>query len=486
MSNNVAQELAKTAYGDLRVEACSPVTQVKSTTGLLAGILTTTDDLFSGTNTVVDRKYTCTSGTDSDGLASILTQRQLTTRAGQGSIALFSAAFNSPIIDVNQAAGLITAETIFTFGYIGVNFGILMARDGIDELQELTLTVAGGSENVNITIDGTVYVVALSGVGTLQGDAYEIATSLDSQVVNYRFTSNNDQVVAQSVLPDAQGSFVYSSGGSSVGSWSQISVGTPPAITFIPQASWNKDTRLNIGTPATLVPQSMNYYKIQLNGSVDFFLEDSETKDYVLVHRESFANLNNLSNPAEETFRIGWIIRNVGSTIGGAIQGTFAAGFIEGNIFYDTTPQGVSSNQAVTAGSGQRSVIIIRNRISFNGRVNRSEILPLTISGTSQTSKFARFKILINPTFSAPVTFTYRDKANSIVETATDDVEVTGGLVVGSGTVEAGSGIRIEFNKTKNRATAIYPGSIICIVADIPSGGGSADCQADITLQEDL
>ena len=477
---------SSTAFGSASVESFSPITQIKSTTGLLSGVLTVTDGDFSGTNTVVDKKYTCTSGTNSDGLASILTQRQLTTRSGQGSVALFSSVFGSPAVDVNQAAGLITAETFFTFGYIGLNFGILSGRDGEDELQELTLTSDAGSENVNITIDGIVYAVPLSGGGTVQIDAYEIAVSLSSQVPNYRFTSNNDQVVAQAVISEPQGSFAYSSGGSSIGSWSQITAGAIPSVDFIPQASWNKDTRLSGSTAEMLNPLFMNYYKIQLNGSADFFVEDSETKESVLVHRISFANVDNKNNPAEETLRVGWLVRNVGSTTGGTIQGAYAGAFIEGNIFYDTAAQGLSAEQNVTAGSGNRSVIILRNRISFNNKVNRAEILPIIISATSQTSKFVHFKVLINPAFSSPVTFQYRDKDNSVVEIAEDDVEVTGGLIIGSDTVEVGAGSKNVFNTNRNRTTAIYPGSTICVIAEIPSGGGSSDCQVDVTFQEDL
>ncbi len=486
MSENVTEKLQKTAFGELQVESLSPITQIKSSAGLLAGVLTVTDDLFSGVNSVVDGKYNCSSGTDTDGLASILTSRQMTTRAGQGSVALFSVAFDNQLVDVDQAAGLITAENLFTFGYIGVNFGILAGRDGVDELQELTITVAGGAENVNITINDIVYVVVLSGGGTVQIDAYEIAISLEVQVPNYTFTSNDNQVVAQAIISDPQGAFDYSSGGSSSGAWVQLAAGATPIFDFIPQALWNQNTRLDGTVKEILNPQFMNYYKIQMNGSVDFFVEDSETKDSVLVHRISFSNVNTLSNPAEETFRIGWLVRNTGSVIGATIQGSYAASFIEGHIFYDTPPKGVSANQAVTAGAGQRSVITLRNRISFNNKVNRVEVLPLIISATSQTSKFARFKVLLNPTFLSPITFTYTNKENSVIEISEDDVEVTGGIVIGSGTVEAGSGITTMFNSTNNRTTAVFPGSIICIVAEIPSGGGSADCQADTSLQEDL
>jgi len=128
----------------------------------------------------------------------------------------------------------------------------------------------------------------------------------------------------------------------------------------------------------------------------------------------------------------------------------------------------------------------LRNRISFGDRVNRTEVLPLVTASTSQTSKFAFIKLLLNPTFATPVNFQYRNKASSVVEIATDDVLVTGGLVIGSATIEAGAGALLQFNLTNNRTTAVFPGSTICVAAEIPSGGGTGECQADLTFQEDL
>ena len=72
MSSYEFEDLAKTAFGELQVASLQPVTQISAQYGLLQGVLTVVDDLVSGTNSVVDDKFTCQTGTDSDGLASIL------------------------------------------------------------------------------------------------------------------------------------------------------------------------------------------------------------------------------------------------------------------------------------------------------------------------------------------------------------------------------------------------------------------------------
>ena len=486
MRIKTSPDSSKTAFGDLKTESNSPVTQISAQYGLLQNVLTITDSLISGTNSVQDKKFTCETGTSIAGLASILTLRQISSRSGQGVLAIFPAVFGSPVDNNTQAAGLITAENSFVFGFIGTNFGIFSVRDGLDELQELTLTVAAtGAETATVTINGIPHLVSLSGTG-ITDDAYEIATHLASVIPNYHFSSNGSTVVAQAVLPGPQGSFDYSSTGTSAGSWVQFEPGQEGITTFIPQAEWNVDTRLTGDVDSILNPLFNNDYQIQLNGAADFFVEDRNTKRMVLVHRMSFVNCSTDNNPANSTFRVGWITNNTGNNTNITIQGGKAGLFNEGEIYYDTIPLGQSNSQPIPAGAGlQTSVLILRNRLSFAGAVNRSEALPLIISGSTESNKFAEFKLLLDPVFSSPVNFSYIDKSSSIVEVSKDAVLVTGGREIGELIVEAGNPQLREFNQTTKTTTAVYPGATIAIVATLQAGG-AADCQASVTLQEDL
>ena len=116
---------SKTAFGEVKSEFNWPVTQISAQYGLLENVLTVTDSLISGTNSVVDKKFTCESGVSIVGLASILTLRQISSRSGQGLLVRFPAIFGEPRVGNNQGAGLITAENLFTFGYLGTDFGII-------------------------------------------------------------------------------------------------------------------------------------------------------------------------------------------------------------------------------------------------------------------------------------------------------------------------------------------------------------------------
>ncbi len=477
----------KTAFGELLTAALQPVTQISAQYGLLSNVLVVQDSAASGTASVVNEKYRCETGTASDGLASILTLRQLTYRPGQGAVGRFTAIFDTPIVNANQAAGLITAENLFTFGYLGVNFGIIHGRNGHDELQELTLTVAGGAENATVTIDGTPYTVALSGVGTVQADAFEIATSLNSQVPNYNFSSNDDQVVAQALISNPAGSFVYSSS-TSVGTWFQILAGAEPTIDFIPQAAWNRDTRISTDTNVNLDYQKGNVYEIQFQylgfGAINFYVEDQLSGDFVLVHKIQFSNTSTETSVSNPTFRIGWLVRNTGNTTNITVQGASAAAFVEGLLFRDAAPRSVSHNQPAI-GSTLTNLVSLRNRITFGDKVNRAEVFPVLITGSTQVNKFAFFRIILNPVYDNPVTFEYTDKDGSIVEVTTDSVAVSGGREIGSITIVAGSSQQVRFNEAIESATVVFPGSTICIAAEVPTGAAD-DCQVSVTWQEDL
>jgi len=484
----VTQPSLKTAFGEEKVESNSPVTQISAQNGLLQNVLATTDDLASGTNSVVNKKFTCQTGTDANGLATILSLRQISSRAGQGLLADFSVVFGAGVVDSTQVAGLITSENNFSFALVGTSFGILSIRDGLDELQELTLTVAAsGAETATVTIDGTPFNVSLTGAGSLSDDAFEISEDLNANVVNYNFSSNGATVIAQSALSGPQGTFDYSSTGVSEGTFSQIEEGTSGIPAFIPQASWNFDTRLEGDVNTVLDPFSYNNYQIQLNSAVDFFIEDRETKKQVLVHRIPFVNSGTDNNPANSTFRVGWAANNSGNTSNVTIQGDRASIFNEGVIYYDNTPRSDSNSQTIPAGSSiQTSVLILRNRISFSNALNRAEVLPYVVSASTESNKFASFRLILNPSFSSPVNFSYIDKVNSLVEVSKDAVVVTGGREIGSVIVEAGNPQTMSFNEnTITTTTSIFPGDVIAIVATLQAGGG-ADCQASITFREDL
>ena len=486
----VKTQLNTTAFGDLKAEKMTPVTQISAEYGLLNQVLTVTDAGASGTVSVVDNKFTAQSGTAADGVAAILSLRLLAYRPGQGALARFTALFTTGVAQSRQLAGLITAENSFAFGYIGADFGIIHTHDGESEYQELTITTpAAGSENATITVDGIGYTVPLT-VGTVQHNAFEIANSLNAQVPNYDFSSNNDQVLAEAVLNDPGGSFAFTSA-TAVATWVQITIGVLPETDFIAQTSWSEDTFIGWKSEindSIFNPAMGNVYQIQLQylgfGGIKFFIEDPNTGDFVLVHIIKYANTSVTPSVTNPSFRIGWVVRNFGNTTNLTVAGASAAGFIEGENVISTPPRADDHDQ-LAVGTTLTNIITFRNRLNFNGKRNRAELLPLLLSASTQANKSAFFQIIANPTFGGDMDFNYIDKAGSLMESAKDAVTISGGLLVGGATVVAGSSEPIEFNTRAWHVFAALPNATFSVAARI-SGGSAGDMQVTATWAEDV
>ena len=477
----------KTAFGELKVESMSPVTQISGHSGLLTNVLTVSDDLTNGTTSIIDNMYTCDSGTLADSFATVLTLRHLAYKSGMGAMCRLTALFSAGVAGNQQLCGFITNENALGFAYIGTEFGIAHVSNGHGELQELELTVAAaGAESATVTINDIGYTVNLSGGGTLAIDAYEIAVSLESQVPNYTFTSNESCVIAQAQLPRSQGVFAYSSA-TSTGVWVQEVAGQAVTVDFTPQSAWNIDTRISNNTDINLDPTKGNVYQVQFQsgfGDITFSIEDSVSGLPVEVHKIRYANNNVLPSLSNPTMRGGWISRNLGGTTSVRIQGESLGLFIEGVRIRDTLPTALF-NEQTGIGSVPQSILIIRNRQSFAQKINRNDTFPLGVSLSTQATKFALFELVINPDFASPVTFQYKDKENSLVEFSNDKVNVTGGVTVSAGVVVAGSAVPLRFNLVSGQDSVILPNEVMAIVAQVPNGA-SSDCQATIVTQDDL
>lgn len=475
MSNNVTKEFQNTAFGENANGELTPIFQINAAYGIFSDVLTVVDSGSSGTTTEVDNMYTCKTGTASDGLSSILTFRQLKVRQGQGGGSRLTGKFTAGIADSQQVAGIITAENVFAFGFVGTAFGIVHAFNGAAENQELTVTVAAaGAETATVTIDGVAHVISLTlGSGTVQHTAFEIATKLNAiPVPNYIITSNNDQVVAQALISGPMGSFAFSSTGAATATWAQITAGVDVTVNFIPQASWSEDTRLTGDAQDILVPTNGNTYQIQGGmgfDGVSFYIWDSKTLLFVKVHMIQYANQNTTPITSNPTYRAGWLVRNLGNTTDLAVQGDSASIYIEGRIERAAQPLSDEHNQ-LAVGLTQTNVIAFRNRSSFAGKVNRIEVFPNLFTAATEANKAAVFQLIANPTFSGDEDWSYFDKDTSITEIMTDALPLVGGVTVGSAVVSAGTSFPIRFNVTREQVTAFGPTVSLALVANITSG----------------
>ena len=473
-----APPIPLTAFGDVSVAELTPIVQVT----VPYGVLTNQMEAFlvlGGTVEVVNNMMISSTAAASFSASALLSRRQVTYRAGQGLVGRLTCVYDDPVIGSAQVAGLISSTDILGFGYIGLDFNIIYQHDGTAEVQELTITTpAGGSENASITVAGTVYSVPLT-AGTVQHNAIEIAASLNAQVGLFSFTSNNDQVVARSLLAAVFGAFAFSSS-TAVAAWFQVAAGIPFIDDSIPQADWNLNTRPNLN------PQLGNLFQIRMQylgfGDISFYIEDPSSGILQEVHRIIYPNSSAVPSLGNPTFRLGYAISNGLTATSISMGGASVAGFIEGlTVFTESSRAFQFTNTAVTV-TDSTNIITLRNRIVFGKKRNRVEVLPLTLTSATDSSKAAIISVSIGAAVAGELDFQYIDKDTSVVEVATNPGIVTNGRLVSSFVIPATGG---EPFNLEALASLLLPGEVMTIHAQLTSAAASSVI-ITVIWQEDL
>ncbi len=477
MSNNVSQDLDKTAFGELSVAEPTPEVQISAVNGLRDD----TQKIFTGTGSgvsVIDGNYVCNSGSDATGLSSILSYKEATYRNGQGLGCRITALFQSGIPNAIQLAGFINGNNAFAFGYNGTEYGIVRAYDGVTEFQELEVTSAAtGSENATITIDGAGYTVPLTS-GTEEHNAYEIAVSLDSQVPNYSFTSNGVIVSGLAAIPITAGAFAFSSA-TAVATWTQINSGQAATFDWIPQANWTNPPSFTIDT------EKGNVYQIKMQylgyGGIKFYIENPVTTDFDLVHIYEYSNAHTVPSVNNPTFRVGWAVQNLGNTTPIELKGASAEGFIEGKKVFDESGRGMSAEN-IALGATRVNMLTLRNRLHMNNSINRISVYPTLLVTSAEHNKTVILHISVDETFLGDLDFKYIDEINSAVEYANDDAVVLGtGREVGTFRLRSPTPLSIPMERILN---ILPPRQSLTISAETSTGTG-AEVDVSIAWNED-
>jgi len=467
-----------TSFGERSVAENTPVAQISAEYGILEKAEPIT--ILTGNVSPDGSLFVASTGIDPNAFALILTRHQVKYRPGQGLLGRVDAIFDTPQIDSNQEAGLIitTDRMCFGFNAAGV-FGIIYKHNGEAEIQELTITTpATSSESATITVNGTALTVPLT-AGTVNHNAFEISVSLNSQVADYDFSSNDNQVVARSLVAIPAGAFAFSSS-TAVATWAQIEAGVEPLNSSIVQTDWNIDKRPDLD------PFKGNVYQINYMGfgAIDFSIEDNETGKLVLVHRIKFANTSVIPSIGNPTFRVGWLTFNEGNTTSVSIKGSSAAGFIEGKVVHTEAPRAdKNTNTSVPASpSSPVNLLTLRNRFVFGTRRNRAETFGISLTAATDSNKAVLVDVLTGAVISGDLDFQYIDKANSTTEVAKDGGEVTGGRLVASITIPPDGGEPFNLERL---SSLILPGETVTISAVMVAGAASS-VTVTIVFQEDL
>ena len=230
--------------------------------------------------------------------------------------------------------------------------------------------------------------------------------------------------------------------------------------TFISQATWNVDVcdgSSSVYNPSgfNLTPVNGNVYQIKWQylgfGNIFFFIENSQTGTFMLVHQIKYANNNVGINILQPNLALQWYVSN-GSTSSNIVLGAGSGAlFIEGYQKFLGPKFGQISNKSVTA-SAVVPMISLMNCTLYNGVNNASQIRLRTISAgmtnDSNSQTIFTLNVYLNATLTTP-TFvaingtlsgngTTITNGNSIASYDTTSTIISGGTIIFS-TVGANS-----------------------------------------------
>lgn len=462
----------KGIFGERQVVQDTPVVQ------LTAAYLTTGQlDLFTqgnGTAGARDSKFFATSGTDSDSFSSVISKRPLIYKAGQGAKFRGTARFVNPQPDSLSFVGLLNVENRIGFAYVGDIFGILYQRNGAPEIQELQVTTpAAGSETATITLEGNSFSVPLTAT-TVELNAIEIEVSLNTQQELYDFKATGDIVIGRRILSGPSvGAFAFSSA-TAVAVWTEIVAGKAFTTDFIPKSQWNRKPNRTVNTD-NLMPYQIRFQYLG-GGIIDFAVENGDTGEFDIVHTIEIPGTEELPSISNPSFRAGIIAVNLGNTQSIEIESASIGTFIEGDIVLTREGRAATHN-ALGIGLLPTSILSIRNRLVFDGKVAETEIRPTLIVNETDSLKPVEVTVFKNATTTVPLIYNFLDEDNSIAEISTDQQTVTGGEVLFSsagGIVDLTTAFR-----------SLLPGESATIAMNITQAPASA-MLASLNWQEDF
>ena len=423
MSNNAQIEPQVTAYNELITAQLTPVVQISAQYNQPVGIVDFS--IGGGTTTLIGGEYVVSTDTGANDFAVTSSLDQVISRPAQGSCSRFTARFSAPQPNSRMTAGVASTGDAIEFGYLNTEFGVFYNHSGLNGIQELEVTTpASGSESATITINDLPFTVPLT-AGTVEENATEIAASLTSQTPFFIFSQNEGTVVIKGLFSSAQvGVFSFSSS-TAIASYTQIEIGNPVVSEFTSQSNWSKDTK------ADLDPSKINYYTVRWNGDAEYFIQDSESKADILVHKTNLLNAKTTPIFSINSFRIGWSAFNTGNTTPITVNGSQGAAFNEGVRFLSVPTNSTINSDVIGVGTILTNILTIRGRDVFGNKNNLGLILAFSVSAAcTGNNKNAIVEIIKNAdltTGALQPNYKYHNKSNSIAEVSTVASTVTGG-----------------------------------------------------------
>jgi hypothetical protein len=395
--------------------------------------------------------------------------------------------FTTAFIDPCTTSNVCTIVCAFSsstdaiqIGFVNGVFSVSLYTYGMVTIRELTLSAeATVANDALVTIGGIGYTVPLTDLGTVEGDAFEIAASLNSQVPGYIFYQNEGTVLARGLSTfGLEGTFAYDGQSTgSAGSWAVIATRRVRDINVIEEGSFNGDNITWLNTTA------MNTYQIVLGfdvANVCFHVLNPSTGTWDIIHSYSPGNEQLFPITMNSNMHLGWLATNFGDAVNARLIASMAMGGQLGDDHDALLYAGTVSDTNIGVTSGAESYhLSIRVRSTLNTMLNSGHIHLESLIGGTESTRGAIFRFYVGCELTGVPNWIYNNEVNSIVEYDTSATGCTGGDERISMVAAAGVNLDVSgFN------IVLLPNQILTVTAQLTSGP-SADTTVTVVWGED-
>jgi hypothetical protein len=298
----------------------------------------------TGTATTSNAKAVLSTGTTAQSVAAVVSRKTINYRPGIGSIARFTAGFDTTVTgDAYCSAGLGTEENALLFNYKNGTMNILHRSGGQRDSRVLNLTAGSNSSGtITITLDGNAIAVSVTNnSGFTSETATEIVNELNTThaipmlIAGYQAFAYGNKIDFLALRTGAKaGAFSVTFGTSgATGSLTQSSVGVTATDVTIPQSTWNQDKADGTGQLPNVDWSKGNVFQISYQwlgfGLISFFVEDQVTGTFVKVHDLQYAGTATVPSLENPNLPLIWVCGNGATTDDITMFASSGAAFLE-------------------------------------------------------------------------------------------------------------------------------------------------------------
>lgn len=477
-------------FGEIEVISPEPTSQVAFVYTLNPLLVTSFTYGAGASVSLVNGEATMASGTATDGYARLISKKVAKYRAGQSTMAKWTARFTTGSSGNRQVAGLYNIEAGYQFGYNGTAFGILYTEAATVEVQTLTVSVAPTAPgNVTVTLDsGTPVVVAVTVSGNTSVTASQIAAADYSQTAGGWTAAAYANVVAFTRRTAGMaGASTFSAGATGMtGTFAILTAGVAPTEQFIPQSSWNQDRFDGTGASGqTIDPTKGNVYGVQFQylgyGDAFFYVVDGLTGRPTLCHVIRNGNTRTSTNLRNPNLYLTWESRNTGTGTSVAMRGASGGAFVEGPVRFLGAQFAVPSVTVTLVAGVETPVVTLRADTIYHNRQSTAQLQIDRFTVACDGTKTVNFKVYKNGTLTAP----RWQRISASTSASSYDSNATG-FSIGSGSVVYAFSVGKTENATESvtdLALFMQSGDILTITA---TSVNASDVSASIIWVEDV